>query len=284
MKCGTTSLYHYLRQHPQIFMTVNKEPNFFSNKYVMKYSHGPGYQFRGVSEKEYHELFSKVKKEKAIGEASTNYIYCPEACKQIKKLIPDVKLIAMLRNPADRAYSAYMHISRDKYEPVTDFASALREEKNRILACWEPLWHYKNGGFYYKQLKNYYDLFDRNNIRVYIFEEFIQNPILVVKDIFKFLDVEESFIPNISMKYNVTGIPKSKFLEGIILKKYLLKKILKLLIPRKNRIYLRSLVKLMNTKKSPCPPDIRKQLLEEFQEDILQLEDLIQRDLSLWFE
>ena len=108
-KCGTTSLVHYLAQHPQVFMSAEKEPRFFAPEFFTKYISGPirkGTIRNEMEVKEYEGLFDDVTTEKAIGEASTEYIFFPETPKRIKKLLPDVKLIAILRNPSDRAFSA----------------------------------------------------------------------------------------------------------------------------------------------------------------------------------
>ena len=154
-KCGTPSLYYYLKQHPQIYMSPVKEAHFFDVE------EGEKPDFRRASHssrpvsgiEDYRALFAGVKDETAIGEASPSYVYIPEAPRRIRSRLPDAKLIAILRDPADRAYSAFLHTSRSGREPLTDFAQALREEEDRIRNGWHPLYHYRERGFYHAQLK-----------------------------------------------------------------------------------------------------------------------------------
>ena len=162
-KCGTDSLCNYLGQHPEIYMCSNREPNFFvvEGQSDIPYC-GPG--DRAVLESfdmwvstldRYQSLFSEVTTEKAIGEGTTWYIYVDEAPARIQRHIPHAKLIAILRNPVDRAYSAYTMLLRDGRETIGDFAHALAAEEDRTRRNWEPIWHYVKMGFYTSQLKRY---------------------------------------------------------------------------------------------------------------------------------
>jgi len=111
-KSGTTSLWHYLRQHPQIFLTRHKEPNFFileglelppfSGPAAPEILYKKIYKYSVTDIDSYRTLFQEVSQEKAIGEASVPYLYFPQAADRIKKYIPDVKMIVVLRNPIDR--------------------------------------------------------------------------------------------------------------------------------------------------------------------------------------
>src|SRR6267378_2705666 len=132
-KCGTTSLYAYLRQHPQVFMSVPKEPTFFGNEGTDGLFNGPhdqdgAYHSRVITNfGDYAALFEKVTNQKAIGEASIYSLYLPKAPAQIQKYLSVAAMFAVLRNPADRAYSAYLHVRRQAREPYS-FARALQEE------------------------------------------------------------------------------------------------------------------------------------------------------------
>ncbi len=177
-KSGTTSLYVYLMQHPEIYMSPVKETHFFSFDSESKMTKGPGDPIhKAITDfNEYQALFDGVTDEKAIGEASTSYLYRPEAPGRIHKILPDAKLIAILRNPADRAFSAYMHVVRDERETAKDFAEALSYEENRKAAGWEPIWHFTSVGHYYEHLKRYYDLFHPDQIKVYLHEDLNDHP------------------------------------------------------------------------------------------------------------
>ncbi|MUL39031.1 sulfotransferase family protein [Gloeocapsopsis dulcis] len=289
-KAGTTALYSYINQHPQVFMSPEKEPHFFAFE-------GEKVKFAGTAgEKEwlnrtaitdiktYQQQFCDVSQETAIGEASALYLYIPKASERIYHYLPNVKLIAILRNPVERAYSAFVFQKRDGLEPHLEFAQALQEEAWRMKNNWVPIYYYQDMGFYYHQVKRYFDLFPQEQIKVYLHDDFIANPLQVLQDAFRFLGIDHTFTPNTSTKHNVSGIPKNKALHKFLrIEKHPIKTILKPLIPKNLRRNV--MLKLHNNnleKAPPLSPDIRKQLVELYREDILQLQDLLQKDLSRW--
>lgn len=282
-KAGTTALYEYLRQHPQIYMSPVKEPHFFTYEGEKLDSRGLGRSSNlpVTNIEAYRKLFQGASSEIATGEVSPSYLYSLKAPERIRHYIPEAKLIAVLRNPVDRAYSNFLHLTRDGREPLIDFAQALREEKARILNNWGFNWHYQQKGFYYAQLKRYFDIFEQQQIRVYLYEDLNNNPASVLKDIFQFLGVDEAFVLDTSVRHNVSGIPKNKVLHALLVNLKPITTALKPLLPAGLRQYIRNQVL---DKPSPLPPEVRRQLLEVYRPDILQLQGLIQRDLSKWFE
>jgi len=253
-KAGTTSLYEYLKQHPQIWMSPVKEPNFFALEGDTLDFRGPGDQdyiksFSITKIEDYLNLFQGVENQLAIGEASPLYLYSPSAAERIRHYIPETKLIAILRNPVERAYSQFLMFVRDGREPLSDFAEAFEQEETRMRNNWEWAWQYTHIGFYYVQLQRYFDKFDHSQIRVYLFEDFNTNPVGVLQDIFQFLGVNEEFIPDMSVKHNVSLIPKDKNPDELMLR-----------------------------------PEVRRRLVQLYQEDIFRLQDLLQRDLSTWLK
>jgi hypothetical protein len=277
-KCGTTALYHYLAQHPDIYMSPNKEPLFLA--YDRADPDFSDKQRGGVSTlAEYEALFDGVSTEKAIGEASTLYIYSPLAIEGIKRYVPDAKLIALLRNPADRAFSSFLQIVAMGTEPLTDFADALEAEAGRLTTR-TTLTHYRNGGYYYRQLKPYYDAFGPEQIRVYLHDDLVAEPLAVLQDIFRFLDVEDSYVPDFSIRHNVAIARAPRNSLARFLRKPDVIRPVRRVVPASLR---RRLVGVLYTA-PPFPIEIRRQLLEDFREDILQLEGLIGRDLSAWLE
>ena len=285
MKSGTTALYQYLSQHPQVYMSSVKEPNFFAFE-------GEQLDFRAPFDREginrvsitdlraYHSLFEGVAEEKAIGEASHWYLYNPKAPGRIRHHVPDAKLIAVLRDPAERAYSDFMHFVRDGHEPFTDFARALQEEETRRRAGW-AMGHYVARGFYHAQLKRYYDAFDGDQIRVYLYEDLNADPAGVLQDVFRFLEVDKTFELDLTLRPNVSGVPKSKVLHSLLAERKRVKAVLKPLLPA---WALRSLIGLKNRNlvKPQMRPEVRRRLVQVYREDILALQDLIGRDLSRW--
>lgn len=287
-KSGTSSLYMYLKQHPQIYLSPIKEPHFFSYDSKSKMTSGPGdFIPNAITDfEEYIHLFDGVKDEIAIGEASPTYLYREEAPIRIHALIPSVKIICILRDPAERAFSAYKHLVREHRETAKDFQEALALEEDRISKNCGPLWHFVNVGLYYQQLKRYYDLFDPKNILVLLQEDLLKDPTTVFSRIFDFLRVDPEFLPDSSKKYNISGLPKNKRVHKIAGKifnspnpiRWLSRKI----IPRQTRKKFKRSVIQNNMEQSEIPENIREELLNAFKEDIQNLEQLINQDLSNW--
>ena len=215
-KSGTTALYHYLKQHPDVFLTSIKETNFFSLDGINIDFKGPG-DSEGVHRNsitnitEYSHQFSKYKNEKAIGEVCPSYLYFDNAPKNIKKYIPDAKIIAILRDPVDRAFSAWLHLTRDKRE-YCSFDKALNNELTRIKENWAEIWHYKEQGMYYKQLSRYYDVFPKDNIKVFFYNDFKNNPKKIYSEICDFIGVNNSFNVDMDQTHNQGGVPRNRLL------------------------------------------------------------------------
>jgi hypothetical protein len=290
-KCGTDALCNYLAQHPQVYISPNKEPNFFivEGQAEIPYR-GPGdretlERWDGwVSTLEHYQaLFAGVGTEKAIGEGSTWYIYDEQAPRRIHRYVPDVRLIAVLRNPADRAYSAYTMLMRDGRETLRDFSQALAAEDERVRANWEPLWHYRRMGFYAAQLKRYYAVFDPAQIRVVVYDDFNARPADTVRELFRFLEVDDQFAPDVSTRHNVSLVPRHPTYQRLIAGESPLKSVAKALLPAELRWRVKQGLLSPNlTRPAPLAPEVRHQLIEIFRPDILELQDLIGRDLSHW--
>jgi hypothetical protein len=305
-KAGTTSLYHYLNQHPQIYMSPIKEPFFFNHditpdgKLVKRRLEGPGRRFAlpFANIEEYRTLFSGVKGEKAIGEASPFYIYAPGTPERIKRHVPEARAIALLRNPADRAYSAFLHAVRGGREPVNDFAQVLRKEADGIRDNWSYVRRYRAGGLYYARLKRYYEVFGRERVGVWLYEDLRDDPASVTQEAFRFLEVDDAFVPDTSLKYNPAGVPRSEAIQSMIRmihakrprRRDLLRAAQALRLPPSvvaNILSPESKVrqavrKMILTEPPPMVPEIRSGLIEGYREDILKLQHLIGRDLSKW--
>jgi len=212
-KSGTSSLYNYLKEHPEIFMSSIKEPHFMIAG-LIKNSKDPIALKRSRKNAidnihDYTALFNNVNKEKAVGEASTGYLFYYEyAIKNIKKYLKNPKIIIILRNPIERAFSAYRHCVRHKFESLS-FEDALQDEDRVIENFFNPIMYYRDMGFYSQQVKSYMDNF--SDVKICIFDDFRDKMSLILQDIFKFLDVNISFTPDLKKKYNVSE-KKSFFL------------------------------------------------------------------------
>ena len=284
-KAGTTAIAHYLAQHPQIYMSSMKEPGFFDFEDHPPNFKGPQDQslYTSVISKfdDYVKLFDAVTDEIAIGEATTWYLYSKRAPHRIKHYIPEAKLIVILRNPVDRAFSAYMHAIRDEREHL-DFKAALEAENQRIAEGWEYLWHYKTISQYSQQLNNYFSIFNPNQIRIYLYEDLCNQPEALLEDIFDYLGVDQTFKPQVFTRLNISGKKKSLAIDELLKDKHPLKRFLKPLLPVKLRKQMANRVRILNSSRSECPQVIKRKLIEDLREDILTLQNLIDRDLSHW--
>jgi len=231
----------------------------------------------------YQALFDAVGRERAIGEASALYLYSEVAAANIKRHIPNVKLIAMLRDPVERAYSSFLYMTREGREPLHDFEDALALEENRIKDSWEHIWHYRQMGFYYCQLSRYYKLFDRSQIKIILSEDLDRNPNGVISELLEFLNVDATQLPDVSVKYNQGGVPRGQLLNRILTRPSRFKRALRPLLPRSvHNFYLR--VKHGNLERPEILEKTRQALKETYRNDIEKLQNLIGRDLNAWLK
>ena len=286
-KSGTSSIFKYLEQHPDICMSKTKETNHFAYmdgipEYVY-YGDSPGSLMTSITNFDvYKAQFNHHPKAKAFGEASPLYLYHTQAPGNINRAIPDVKIIVVLRNPVDRAFSHFLHLRRDGREPVSDFYQALELETERMKKGWFWDYFYKDMGLYTGQLKRYYELFDNKNIRVYLFEEFFRDNQRFMADLFRYLGLDLDSKVQTGTKHNISGLPKNRFLHSMLNQSNVIKSLLKKVIPTSPRQRLKQKLNRINLKKPKMEPETRRMLIKYFKKDILNLQALIQKDLSHW--
>jgi hypothetical protein len=280
-KSGTTSLYRYLRQHPDIFMPEWKELSLFIGD-----PYGPLHKAKNHSY--YQKAFSKLGNQSAVGEASTAYLFDQAAPRIIKEQLGTVRIIISLRDPVAMSYSLYNHQLRREGETIENFEAALAKEDDRRKdpefkkKCygWHANYYYYQRGLYYHQVKRYLDIFGKENILIVIFEEFVDSVPRKVKEIYRFLQVDETFVPEIKIHNPAGGIfniPRFWQDAGLFLKTC-------------QFVFSGNLIKkvphlLRNVgRKPPLPINAvtAKKLRSRFYDDICQLEQLIGKDLAVW--
>ncbi len=289
-KSGTTSLWYYLKQHPQIFFPENKEPNYFAfaGEDVSAFE-GPApadvlYQklhYLTLTDKlEYEKLFDDAGAETAIGDASVRYLYFPEACERIAKAAPDARIIIILRNPVDRLYSHYL-MMKGLYdlEPL-GIEGALRKEDHRVAAGWDWDWHYTRVGMYYEQVRRYLETFGESRVRVYVYEDFCNEPLQVIREIFGYLGVDPDFEPDMSKRGMQTYWPKSARIDWLLRSRNIFNRALRKVMPEGTYQQWVEKGMRMNSAKPPKLPEaLRAELTEKFQPDVAKLEGLLGRKL-----
>lgn len=278
-KAGTTSLYEYIRQHPDIFMPSRlKEPGYFRNPIA---NWVPPMNFE-----EYLDLFKEGSGKKAVGEASTPYLTSAESPELIRSTLGDVRIVIGLRNPAKRAFSLYLYNLMNGWEGEDTFEKALDKEPLRLTEPMPHVFYYFNSGLYFQQVKRYIDVFGRDRVMVYLFEDLIKRPLEVCKGVFDFLHIDSQFTPTIEV-HNESKKPASVTLQHWLYSEAEKLKLLPGWFPcRQFRAY-RKLMKV-NTflggleKKPRMPEATYETLMTRYRSDIQQLEGLLQRDLSAW--
>lgn len=284
-KSGTSSLDRYLGQHPDVYIPPKKEAHLFSIPDFPAKFEGPGDEGMNMytirDRMAYQQLFDDVRNESAVGESSVFYLYYPGTAERIHGEIPGTKIIILLRNPVDRAFSAYMHLIRDARETLS-FEESLALEEKRKAMHYEPMWLYRELGLYSQQVKRFLEIFGPKQVKILLFEEFVRNPEAVVRGVLQFLNVDPDVPVDTSLRINESGLPKSKWLYDFISKPNGLKEMIKPLFPDPVRERLGLRAKSMALEKVSMLPETRAELKEYFSQDILQLESLINQDLSIW--
>ena len=282
-KSGTTSLHNYLNQHVDVFMCNPKEPHFLINNEI-----GIDRIPIGVTKQdEYENLFLEGSELKYRGESSVMYLMYPEiATKNIKKYLgEDTKIIIMLRNPVERAYSGYQHVKRyNVKEDLTDFKTAweISEERYFINKSMTPASRYKELGLYYKQVKYFMEEFQ--NLHIIIYEDYKSDFQSEINKVFDFLGIERIDI-NSEEKHMVGGWQwENDSMKKLMMKQNPIKSLFKFLLPfeslRKN---IRKNIQKKNTIVVPSISDEDEQMLKQFyHEDVRKLLDLLGRDLNHW--
>lgn len=288
-KAGTTSLYHYLKQHPKINIPI-KETFFFmrdvyqniSLKYPKQRSDEPLYKL----EEEYLKAYENVPG--MVGEIGTGYLYYyKESVPLIQKYLgEDVKILIILRNPIERCFSSYKHFTKDLFE-VDTFEESLELESFRIAQNWDFMWHYKALGLYYEQVKYYQAHF--KHVKVVLYDDLKKNPQNLMSEILSFIGIEEPFEFKTEAVFNESGTPKSKWMHKLIVhdhwfKRNLITPIMKALFPYALRDKIRKYIRNQNFKKSDIKmlPATRQKLQAYYKVDIEKLAQLLGRDLSHW--
>lgn len=288
-RSGTTALVRYLEQHPEIYITEPKEPHFWAFAGKTVNFQGPGddeeINKEVVSDPEkYQGLYAGMNGARAFGDGSVSTMYyADEAIPTIKQYAPDAKLIALLRNPIDRAWSSFLYTHARVHEPVKDFDKALDLEEKRIADNWHHMWHYTRVGFYAEQLQKFYDAFGRDRVHVFLADDLRADSIALLKDVCRVLEVNPEFEFQEPGDVNRSGVPKSRALAkaiNVVRGNSMLRSIAVNLTPRS----FRDKIRYSNLHRPKLQPEQRERLREVYREDITKLGEMLGRDLSDWLK
>jgi hypothetical protein len=283
-KCGTTSLVEYLGQHPRVFLPWLQEPNYFA--YATDYpttSRKPDVEWRSVYRRhrartidQYLALFDEAPANALLGECSPEYMRSPHAWRRIAETVPDVKMLAILRNPADRAHSDYQAFVRDSIENES-FEQAIRRPHGT-----EPGHQYVTTGFYGRQLEPYFQAFPADHIKVLLTEDLQSGGVDLLRDVVSWLGVESAgWRPDLSLQRNVSGRPGNLVVSTAYRLRRSLRPWLKPVVPAWAQRRADGLL-AAGLRRETMSDETRRELIEIYRDDIKLLESLTGRDLSAW--
>jgi len=281
-KCGTTAMYDYLKQHPEIFMSPEKEPMYFCTDLIP----------HRRSEEEYLKLFYGAGKEKRVGEASSSYLYSQHAAREIKSFSPSARIIIMLRNPVEMLHARHAQLYYHCIEDIEDFREALDAEQDRkdgrrpakVEHSIRNLF-YRESAKYAEQIRRYQEVFPAHRIRIIIFDDFKSDPAQAYRETCQFLDVSTEFEPEFVIT-NANKRIRSRFLQELLeIPGPRLRKLGRPLTPRSLRHKVMNQLRHLNSTTKPREPmdsNLRRALQAELAPEVMQLSELLDRDLSHW--
>ena len=220
-RSGTTALVEMLRQHPDVFITDPKEPNFLALANTEMDFRGPGddvliERYSVTDHTQYLHLYRAAGARAARGDASTSSLYYTDATiESLIRYFPDARLVVIFREPVGRAFSAFSYLRMRGFEPHADFLSAFTDEKEGLRANWHHLWHYVEMGRYAKQLGPFIERLGPDRIRVLFYDDLCRDPMEVGRSTFAFIGVDPD-VKVTSDRVNVSGKPRSVALQNAI--------------------------------------------------------------------
>jgi len=281
-KSGTTSLYHYLRQHPQVYLPERKELHYFTFDCMRKNSRGPGdadvLRHFCATREEYEAHYAEADAT-AIGDVSPSYFFYDEVASQrIREELGDVRIIILLRDPIEKAFSQYMHLVRDNRETL-DFHAALEAEAERARCGYAALWRYLESSLYADRVARYLGTFGPDRVRVELFQDFVESPERVIRRLFEFLGIDPDFRPQVSRVYNRSGRPRSKRMAAFIARPNPVSMVARKALPRSVTESVRTLLLRANTGvKDEIPEAARLRLRNAILEDVERVKGILGRD------
>jgi Sulfotransferase family len=291
-KAGTTALHAALARHPALYLSPVKEPKFFlTDGPPPGRGGGPGdiptWREHVWRRADYEALFEGGTAGQLRGESTPFYLYDTAAQRRIKALIPDVKMIAILRDPVERAHSNWAHLWSAGLDPCGDFLRACAEEDRRVAAGWALFWHYTRLGRYGEQLDHLYQVFSRQQVLVLRYRQLVSAPARTLDEICAFLGVPTGVVGEVP-KENVTAHPDESLGHRITASLLRGAQAAGRHLPGSTANALTGpLERMLQRDARPRQPltwDQRQALLPRFEPDIRLLEKVTEADFSDWLQ
>ncbi len=288
-KAGTTALHVALARHPSLYMSAVKEPKFFLTDGPPPTKGGPGdvqtYREHVWRRDDYEALFDAAPAGALRGESTPFYLYDRDAQRRIQQLIPDARLIAILRDPVERAHSNWTHLWSAGLDPIGDFVLACAEEQRRIEAGWADFWHYTALGRYGEQLQHLYTVFPPEQVLVFRYRALIENPPQVLDRICGFLGVPQGVLAEVPRE-NVTAHPQGSLRHRTVSRVLRASAAVSRVLPGAGAV-TGSLERVLQQDSPPRQPltwEQRQALIPKFEADIKLLEKITGEDFGDWLQ
>jgi hypothetical protein len=281
-KSGTTALHRFLRAHPQVYMPLKKEIHHFADDLLKADDYW-------LQPEAFWPLYKQAKTGQILGETSVFYMISENAALNIYAHNPDTKIIIMLRNPAEAAYSLYSQLVFNGEENIRDFREALKAEKERKAGNNLPVTriikkHFYTETFKYtQQVKRFLDVFPPEQVYIILFDDFKNKLPETLENLYDFLNIDKDFKPELK-QHNANKSVRNRKLQKLS-DKFSYKILARFLSPDTTEAF-REFMLQINSKqqaRKPLPPDVKQELRDIFKPDILALENLIKTDLSCWY-
>jgi sulfotransferase family protein len=290
-KAGTTALHAALSRHPGLYLSPVKEPKYFltGDEPPPAKGGGPGdaltYREHVWQRDKYQALFAAAPPGALKGEATPLYLHDQQAMRRIRDLIPDARLIVVLRDPVERAHSNWAHLWSAGLEPIGDFVQACAEEGKRVQAGWASFWHYTGLGKYGEQLSHAFTLFPRERVLVLRYRRLVDEPAATLDLLCEFLGVQAGLLTEIPRE-NVTAHPEHTLAHRCAALGMRASHAVGQLLPGTAGTAVTSRVERFlqrgNRERQPLSWDQRNELLAGFASDIQLLERVLGDDFSDW--
>jgi hypothetical protein len=277
-KSGTTTLHHVLRAHPQVFVPERREPSFFAFADEPDPTN-PAWQRSVRDEAEYLALFAGAEGAVAVGEVSPEYLLHPAAPASIARRTPDVTMLAVLRDPAERAFSDWVMYRREGDEPLS-FEAALDAQDER-QSRGEPTGFYLAAGQYAEQVARFIDVFGRDRLHIWLYEDVSRDADTAYAEMFAAIGVDPGAPQPQRQHHNVGAVPARSVDRLAYAARTRLRPVTRRLPLAGARRRVSAVLDDRLVKPS-LEPETRTRLVDHFRPDIARLQDLIGRDLSVW--
>jgi hypothetical protein len=289
-KAGTTALHSALAQHPQVFTTTPKEPKYWlCGDAPPPHWTGPGDAHSQQEwiwrRRDYDALFEPAGNDQIRGESTPFYLWSRPAHRRIAEHLPNVKLVAVIRDPIDRAYSNWMHLWSDGLEPVGDFEAAFALQSERVDAGWAPFWRYRDLGLYGEHLRHLYDYVDQDRVLVVRYRDIVDDPSGAVDRVARFLGISEGHVAEIprdnARSFAEEGL-RTRIVGPAIRAGAYLGQFAPPEVWRKVSEPLISVLQAGDSNRPRLSAEARERLVPNFTDDIDLLKDLTGEDFSEW--